>query len=101
MPGANSPSGKSKADGVDVGVPPVVDNDVVPRLLRHLGKVGMHDQRPVGLPAQETVFRRIHDQQAPVGEEVDAHQRRDGHDHLMTTAGIERDHLTGAPVREP
>ncbi len=62
----------------------------------------MRDQRPVGLTAQQPPLCRVHDQQPPVGEEVDAHRERwDSRDHLVAAVGAERDHLVRAPVGEP
>ena len=53
-------------------------------------------------PAQEPPLRRVHDQQPPVGQEVDAHrERRDADDDLVVAVGIKRDHLMGAPVGKP
>ena len=47
-------------------------------------------------------LRRIHHQQPPVREEIDAHRDRcDGHDHLVAAVAADRDHLVRAPVREP
>jgi hypothetical protein len=87
-------AGKVETDVVDMGVTPIVHHDVVPRLSRDLRKVGMRDQRPVGLTAQQPSLRRGHDQQPPVGEEVDTHRkRRNGHDHLVAAIG--------APARSP
>lgn len=63
-----------RAYGVVVGIALVVDHDVVPRLVRDPGKIGMLDQGPVRLTAQQLLPGRIHDEQPPVGQEVDAHR---------------------------
>jgi hypothetical protein len=95
-------AGELEADGVDVGVAPVVDHDVIPWLGRDFGQVSVRDQRAVGLTAQQSPLRRVHHQQPPVREEVDAHRERcDGHDHFAAAVGTEREDLIRAPVREP
>ncbi|MGZ4518340.1 MAG: transposase, partial [Mycobacteriaceae bacterium] len=97
LPTSAYQAGKVETNGVDIGVAPVVHHDVVPRLPRDLGKVGMQDQRPVGLTAQQLSLRRVHDQQPPVGEEVDAHrERRHGHNYLVAAIGAQCDHLLSA-----
>ena len=45
-------AGKIEPDVVHVGVAAVVHHDVVPRILRDLGQVGMPDQRSVRLATQ-------------------------------------------------
>src|SRR5258705_3689366 len=47
-------------------------------------------------------LRRVHHEQPPVGQEVDAHGKRRHADHdLMATIAIERNHLMRAPVGKP
>ena len=95
-------AGEVEADGIDVGVAPIIDHDVIPGLDRDSGQVGVRDQRPVALTAQQPPLRRVHDQQPAVGEEIDAHRERcDAQHHLVGTVGAEGDHLIRAPVREP
>jgi hypothetical protein len=50
-------AGEVEADGIDVGVAPVIDHDVIPRLGRDRGQVGMRDERPAGLTAQQPPLR--------------------------------------------
>jgi len=95
-------AGEVEADIVDVRVAARVNHDVVPWLLRDGGEACMGDHRPVRLAAEQPPLRRVHHQQTPVRQEIDAHRkRRDvGHD-LVATVGIERNHLMGAPVGKP
>ena len=95
-------AGEVEPDGIDVGVTVRVHDKIVPRLVGDGGQVGMGDHLAIRLAAQQPPPRRVHDQQPPVGQEVDAHRERGDADYdFVTTAGVERDHLVGAPVGKP
>src|SRR6266487_1224183 len=65
-------------------------------------QVGMGDQRPVWLPAQQTPVTRRHDQQTPIWQPADACRHgRDAGDDLAGALQIDGDHLIGAHVGEP
>ena len=100
--GGELAGGKVEADGVDVGVAPAVDDDLVPGIVRKSAQVGMGDQRPVALPAQESPLARRNDQQATVGQPVDAEgERRHVEDDLALAREVDGDDLLRASVGKP
>ena len=95
-------AGEVEADAVDVDVPTIGGHDVVPWLGRGSGQLGVGDQTPAGFMAQQSPLGRVHDQQPPVREKIDAHRERgDVHHDLVASIHAEHDHLVRAPVREP
>src|ERR1700721_4496472 len=62
----------------------------------------MGNERAVEVATKQAPLRRIHYEQPPGGQKVDAHRKRLDADHdLMAVLGIERDHLMRAPIGEP
>ena len=91
-----------EAGAADVRVAARVHHDVVPRRRREPGQVGVGDDRAVGLVAQQQALAPRHDEQAPVGEEVEAERQRGQARHDLGLAGVvEREDLARSPVRQP
>src|ERR1700721_2661372 len=62
----------------------------------------MGNERAVEVATKQAPLRRIHYEQPPGGQKVDAHRERLDADHdLMAVLGVERDHLMRAPIGEP
>jgi hypothetical protein len=91
-----------KAYVADVSVAPPVHDDIVPGVVGEAAQVGVSYERPIGFSAQQEPIACRDDQQAPIGQPVDAEwERRYADDDLALTLEIDGDDLLRSPVREP
>jgi hypothetical protein len=101
-PGDRVAGHEVEAEVADVGAAPVVDDHVVEVLGDEPRQVGVLDQRPVVLAAQDAVVTHRDDEHPPVGEEAEAGGLPgDLRHHLVAAAGLDRDDPLGVEVRDP